>query len=249
MPRPESVCNGCGKRKPTSKEHLVHVAVARALLKDRAIKTGKDRDAALRAHPFFSGLRLYRDPLRSDPERPIFLTVYVENLICRECNQSWARELEEEAGNALYQFIHLHRSAQAVLREWSFYFAVKLWWAQRRAEALRWGDLVPVLRAISGRVGPPSSIRVAQVRGRRWEFASMAGGWAGDPPHITFIIRGVVFIVRRLPKGTDVPWPSVELEAGVTRSTLPVLQGADLRHLFEIDSPRVGRLSPDVTRP
>lgn len=248
MTRQETVCNGCGQRKPTSKEHLVHVAVARVLLKDRAIKTGKDRDAALRAHPFFSGLKLYRDPLRSDPERPIFLTVYVENLICKECNQTWARELEEEAGDALYQFIHLHRPAQAVLREWSFYFAVKLWWAQKRAEALRWGDLVPVLRAISGRAGLPSSIRVAQVRGSHWEFASLSGGWAGDPPHITFIIRGVVFIVTRLSKGTSVRWPSVELEAGVTRSRLPVLKGAELRDLFEIDRRRVGRLSPDMTR-
>jgi hypothetical protein len=76
----------------------------------------------------------------------------------------------------------------------------------------------------------------------------MAGRCAGDPPHITFIIRGVVFIVTRQPKGTGVPWPSVELEAGVTRSRLPVLKGAELRDLFEMDRPRPARLSPDVAR-
>lgn len=218
------------------------------LLKDRNIKTGKDRDAALGAHPFFSGLKLYRNPLDGDPERPIYLTVYVENLICKECNGRWARELEEDAGQALYQFVHLHRPAQGVLREWSFYFAIKLWWAQRRAEALRWGDLVPVLRAIKERAGLETSIRVAQVRGFQWEFASMAGGWAGDPPHITFIIWGVVFIVTRLPKGTAVPWPSVELEVGVTRADLPVLAAAELRSLFQVDRPRAVLLPPDTAR-
>ena len=222
----------------------MHVAVARSLLKDRTIQTGRERDAAFRRHPFFKGLRLYRDPLRRDPERPIFLTVYVENLICKECNQTWARELEEEAGEALYQFVHLHRPAQAVLREWTFYFAVKLWWAQQRAEALRWGDLVPVLRAIRERSGLGTSIRVAQVRGSHWEFASMSGGWVGDPPHMTFIIWGIVFIVTRLPKGTDVPWRSIELEAGVTRSKLPVLSLTELNHLFDVNRPRAVLLTP-----
>jgi hypothetical protein len=69
-----SVCNGCGQRKPTSREHLIHVAVARVLLKDKKIKTSEERDAALRNHPFLSGLRLYRDPLEGGPERPVHLT-------------------------------------------------------------------------------------------------------------------------------------------------------------------------------
>jgi hypothetical protein len=76
----------------------------------------------------------------------------------------------------------------------------------------------------------------------------MSGGWAGDPPHITFIIWGVVFIVTRLPKGTAVPWPSVELEADITRSKLPVLKGVELRDLFDTDRPRAAHLTPDVAR-
>jgi hypothetical protein len=207
------------------------------LLRDRSIKTSGERDAALRGHPFFAALGGYRDPFRGDPERPIHLTVYVENLICRECNGTWARELEEEAGEALYQFVHLHRPAQAILREWSFYFAVKLWWAQRRSEALHWGELVPVQRAIRERTGLDVSIRVGRAQGSHWEFAT-SGGWVGDPPHITFVIWGVVFIVTQLPKNTDVPWPSIELEKGVTRSKLPILSTSDLTSLFELDRHR-----------
>lgn len=235
MTRSDTICNGCGRRKSTSKEHLLHVAVAQVLLKDRTISTGKERDAALGRDPFFRGLKLYRNPLAGDPERPIYLDVYVENLICEDCNRKWAKLLEEEAGPNLYQFIHLHRPAQAILREWSFYFAIKLWWANRRAEALRWGDLVPVLRAITERSGLDVAIRVARVQGSHWNFASMAGRWIGDPPHLTFIIWGVVFIVTRLPKGTDLPWPSIELEEGVTRVELPVLTRSQLADLLAVD--------------
>ena len=238
MTRSDTTCNGCGRRKPTSKEHLLHVAVARVLLKDRSIETGKQRDAALRRDPFFTGLKLYRNPLAGESERLIYLHVYVENLICKECNGTWARLLEEEAGLNLYQFVHLHRPAEAILREWSFYFAIKLWWANRRAEALRWGDLVPVLRAIRERTGLDVSIRVAGVPGSHWNFASMAGRWIGDPPHLTFIIWGVVFIVARLPTGTEVPWPSIELEEGVTRAILPVLTKLQLADLLAVDRVR-----------
>jgi len=112
--RSDTTCNGCGRRRPTSKEHLLHVAVAQVLLKDRSISTGRERDAALRRDPFFKGLKLYRNPLAGNPERPIYLDVYIENLICESCNRTWARLLEEEAGPNLYQFIHLHRPAQGV---------------------------------------------------------------------------------------------------------------------------------------
>lgn len=208
------------------------MAIARVLLKDRRILTAKDRDAALRSHPFLSELQLYRNPLEGDPERPVYLTVYVENLICADCNGTWARELEEEAGEALYQFVHLHRPAAGVLRPWAFFYAIKLWWTQRRAEELRCGDLVPVLRAIRDERDVPTSIRVAQMRGSHWNYASLGGVWHGDPPHITFIIWGVVFIVTRVPKETPVPWPSVELEKGITRSHLPVLHRSDLVQLL-----------------
>jgi hypothetical protein len=57
------------------------------------------------------------------------------------------------------------------------------------------------------------------------------------------MIRGVVFIVTHQPKGTGVPWPSVELEAGVTRSRLPMLKEAELRDLFEMDV-RIRRACP-----
>lgn len=154
-----SVCNGCGQRRPTSREHLVHVVVARVLLKDRKIRAGRERDAALRSHPFLSGLRVYSDPLEGDPERPAHLTVWVENLLCKDCNGDWAKRLEEESGEALYQFVHLHPPASPILRAWAFFFAIKLWWSQRRAEALRSGDLVPVLRAIRRHRDVPTSRR------------------------------------------------------------------------------------------
>ena len=207
------------------------MAVARVLLKDRKIRTGQERDLALRTDAFISGLHLYRDPLEGEPERSITLSVWIENLICADCNGSWARQLEEEAGAALYQFIHLHRPATDVLRSWAFFFAIKLWWSQRRAELLRWGDLVPVLRAIRDERDVPTSILVAQVRGSHWNYASSGGRWVGDPPHIVFIIGGVVFIVTRIPRGTPVPWSSIELEEGVTRAALPELSTSDIRLL------------------
>jgi hypothetical protein len=226
------ICNGCGQRKPTSKEHLVHVAVARVLLKNRQIRTSQERDEALRTDAFLSGLHLYRDPLEDEPERSISLSVWIENLMCADCNGSWARRLEEEAGAALYQFVHLHRPATDVLRGWAFFFAIKLWWSQRRAELLRWGDLVPVLRAIRDEGDVLTSILVAQVRGSHWNYASTGGRWIGDPPHIVFIIWGVVFIVTRMPRGKPVPWPAIELQAGVTRAALPELTISDVRALI-----------------
>jgi hypothetical protein len=30
----------------------------------------------------------------------VFLTVWVENLLCKDCNGDWAKRLEEEAGAA-----------------------------------------------------------------------------------------------------------------------------------------------------
>lgn len=232
MEEATGICNGCGKRKPTSKEHLVHVAVARVLLKDRGIRDGKERDEAFRSDPFFAGLQLYRDPLQGDPERPIFMSVWIEDLLCRDCNGGWARELEEDAGNNLYQFIHLHRPARD-LRGWAFYYAIKLWWAQRRAELLKWGDLVPVLQSIRETRDVSTSIRVAQVPGSKWKYASSGGRWTGDPPHIVFIIWGVVFIVTMVPTATTVPWPSVELQTGVARKVLPRLSTSDIRTLME----------------
>jgi hypothetical protein len=69
--------------------------------------------------------------------------------------------------------------------------------------------------------------------------------WIGDPRHITLIIWGVVFTVARLPKGTAVPWPSIELEEGVTRSHLPVLSGAQLADQLAVDRDR----GEDLTGP
>jgi hypothetical protein len=174
--------------------------------------------------------------------------VYVENLICNGVQPDLGARAGRGSRRRVVPVHPLAPSGSSCLAPVELYFAVRLWWAQRRAEALRWGDLVSVLGAIRARGTLWTSIRVAQVRGSHWEFASMSGGWAGDPPHITFIIRGVVFIVTRLPKDTDVPWPSVELEAGVTRSKLPILKGAELRDLFDIDRPRAADLTPDVAR-
>jgi hypothetical protein len=227
------ICNGCGKREATSREHLVHVAVARVLLKDRQIRTGKERDEAFRSDPFFARLQLYRDPLEGEPERPISMSVWIRDLLCPDCNGGWAKKLEEDAGNDLYQFVHLHRPASVDLRGWAFYFAIKLWWSQRRAELLRWGDLVPVMRSIKETRDVSTSVRVAQVGGaERWKYASSGGRWTGNPPHIVFIIWGVVFIVTRAPKGAAVPWPSVELGAGIARKDLPRLATSDIRSLL-----------------
>jgi hypothetical protein len=188
MPHADTICNGCGRRVPTSKEHLLHVAVAQVLLRDRRIKTGEERDAALRGHPFFKELRLYRNPLAGEPERRIYLDVYVENLICKHCNSTWARVLEEEGGSALYQFIHLHRPAKT-------YCAYGVSTSRSRCggrivapKLCDGATLVPVMRAIRDRSGLDTSIRVARVAGSHWQFASTGGRWVGDPPHIVFII-------------------------------------------------------------
>jgi hypothetical protein len=78
-----------------------------------------------------------------------------------------------------------------------------------------------ILRLCLTPLQTPWSTRPAAPSGRLVLF------WHGDPPHITFIIWGVVFIITRVPKETPVPWPSVELEEGITRPHLPVLLRSD----------------------
>ena len=95
-------CNGCGLETQPSKEHLIHLAVGRVLFRNNQLTTKEMRDRLQR--DWFSELRGYVDPLKEDPfegGKPVRLGEWVKNLICADCNRTWARKLEEEAGSEL----------------------------------------------------------------------------------------------------------------------------------------------------
>ncbi|MFL5798478.1 MAG: hypothetical protein ACJ77A_11175 [Actinomycetota bacterium] len=195
------ICNGCGEEKPTSWEHLIHLVIGRVLLKDHGVAPTELRPR-LRTHPWYKELDLWEhDPVEGEPVRKVNLAdAKIRNLLCRDCNGSWARRLEEQGGERLYQFIHLHRPADApVMRRWVMFFAMKLWWTERRTEALRHGDLhqvFDVLRRSGSSI--ETSIRVARLRASRdrWRFAFVRRGRVpGGTDSIVFIFWGVVFVV------------------------------------------------------
>jgi hypothetical protein len=45
MPKPKAwTCNACGKEGSSSKEHLIHIAIGRVILKDRTLSPGRVRE-------------------------------------------------------------------------------------------------------------------------------------------------------------------------------------------------------------
>lgn len=233
-------CNACGDVGATSREHLIHVAIGRVILGNAGLS--KDEVRAGLQSERFRQFGLYREPSLSEREGPAWSNQSIRGLICKECNETWAKELEEEAGKALFGFINGGEPAQAaLLRRWAWYFAIKLWWANTRTETLADGPLQPMLAQIAkpdAQVVSPMLVRVVRLpfKGEEWDFAANVRGWAGvqESAFIPWVMRGVAMLAVCVFGSTMyLPIPdSAELTQGLRLSAVPTLKPEEVPPLF-----------------
>ncbi len=227
-------CNGCGEAGPTSREHLIHQAIGAVIFRDRDIRTA-DLRRRLADDPFLSGF--LRHEAGADPEGILF-DDYIENLVCQQCNNLWANQLKQQAGPNLYGFVHEDGPADGrLLRRWVWFFAIKMWWYRERTEALRWGDLHPVLSRLAN---PETQVlmytRVARLNAdpATWRF-----GWARSTvrPDIRFQFWfcGIAFFALAQGSGMPrLPFKTIELTEGMTVADVPTIRLAAFAQLPEI---------------
>jgi hypothetical protein len=221
MPKPGSwTCNACDHEGKTSREHLIHVAIGRVILGNRGLSPDQVRTHLQSGR--FRDFRYYESIDDDEGAAPVaWLNQELRGLICETCNNRWARQLEEDAGNNLYDFTMLRGKADApLLRRWALYFAIKLWFAGTRSEDLAHGPLRPVLRSLADpgvTVKVPVLVARVDASPNVWNFVASAKGWRGsDTPFMAWVMRGVVWVVAVTdgPKVT-LPIPATPLVAGL----------------------------------
>lgn len=194
------ICNGCGKERPGSKEHLIHAAVGRAVLGLDASVPGTQVRQLLRQE--LGGYRVEG----ADLERSAHLgdkTIF--GLLCRDCNGGWANDLEEATGRHLSQFLDGAAPGNGLLlRRWAAYFAAKAFWADHWPRPLTTGFLHPVMRLLANpdvRVG--ISVRITYFKGEKREPLFLLGtGLEAEREYVFFVLRGVGWLVfRESPSG------------------------------------------------
>jgi hypothetical protein len=221
VPKPTTwTCNACDHEGKTSREHLIHIAVGRAILANRGMSPEE-----VRQHLQSGRFRDFRYFETIDDDWAsldvAWLNQEIRGLICERCNNRWARDLEEDAGNNLYDFTHLRGRADGpLLRRWACFFAIKLWFAGTRTEGIADGPLRLLLSSLAQpdvRVEVP--VLVARIQGspNLWSFAASAKGWRGQHTRFfTWVIRGVVWIVAAAEGPTvKLPIPATPLVFGL----------------------------------
>ena len=233
-------CNACGAEGATSREHLFHIAIGRVIVADKGLTPDQVRTRLQDAyHRDFRLYKLGGSPIADEEEGAAWFNQAIEGLICMGCNKRWAKELEEQAGENLYDFTNLHGRADArLLRRWAFFFATKLWWGHRRTEPLAGGLLLPFLgKLVDPAVRIDMPVRLARLTSspRDWSFAGIMRGWAGTKsPYIMWIMRGVVWmVVAKSPHQISLPVRTTELVDGLTLPQVPAIRRRELVPLFK----------------
>lgn len=221
----DTICNGCRRRRPTSKEHLIHLAVGRALMRDRTMDRATMQ--ARLADDYWGGFKQYDQGLVDETSRPAPLGWWVRDLICRDCNGGWAKRLEERAGAHLYEFLHVYAEADAtLLGRWAWFFAFKARFYYRRTEVLRSGPLADVLPHLAGaRLSqlPPVWLSRLDASPRRWRFA-LHYDWA-------FVTNTVVWVAQSK-RNMRPPFAARALEDGLRVIDLPRVRVRELGKLW-----------------
>jgi hypothetical protein len=246
VPTPKTwTCNACDHEGKTSREHLIHIAIGRTILRNRRLTP--DQVRAHLQNDYFREFGFYdREPLRSEPVESAWLNQAIGGLICRECNQTWARELEEAAGANLYDFTNLRGSADAhLLSRWAWFFAIKLWFMNVRPDVLSDGPLKPMLSKLADprvSVGMPVLLARLDASPRDWSFAATARSWRGPySPFISWIIRGVVWIVVASDsRKITLPMPSTLLVHGLRLQDVVTITQRQLVPLIAAPAAEIG---------
>jgi len=239
-------CNACDHEGKTSREHLIHVAIGRVILGNRKLSPDQVRERLRDQH--FREFGAYETPLEEGPSRPFWLNSHIRGLICERCNRTWARQLEEDAGENLYGFTMLGQAVDAqLLKRWAWFFAMKMWFSSWRPQALMDGPLRSVLPS---RAKPDVSVEMPVVLARldasprQWSFAGTAGGLRGTgtiTPHMFWIIRGVVWIVAATDAGkVSLPFRVTPLVPGIRLPQVPMIKRRQIIPLLEAPPASLG---------
>ncbi|MEX0834064.1 MAG: hypothetical protein WD276_09390 [Actinomycetota bacterium] len=234
MSPPLTTCNGCGRTANTSKEHLIHQGIGAVIVRDRGVRT-EDLRRLLVGDEYLGGYLRHT----SDGSEPILFDNYITDLVCKDCNNRWANQLEQQAGDELYAFVHEGGSVvdAGQLRRWVWFFAIKLWFYEAPTDALAGGPLRPVLHALAqpdGKVMLYTRVARLDADPEIWRF-----GWAfkttGPDVRFEFVLWGIWFFALVQETGPpNLPFRTVKLTGGATRNSLPVIPRRELAVLPEV---------------
>lgn len=211
--------------------------IARVLLDAPNLSSGQVRSSFEGGH--YAGYLTNTGP--DGHIRRFSFNMAIEDLLCQACNDL-AGKLERRAAPSLRAFLYEDAPADGpLLRQWAFYFAMKLWLAEPFASNLADGPLQPVFsKLLRDSANVSTRIRVAQLKP------------SGDPIyrflHVTQrdAARGFEYVMWctdgllwfALPVGLLDPVPepvsnvrTVELDDGMRRSNLPRLRPRNLAAL------------------
>lgn len=234
MEQPHFICNGCGQSSEPTKEHLLHRDIARVLLDAPDLSSGQVR-------PSFEGGHFSEYLTNTGPDgrvRRFNFNKTIENLLCQDCNDR-AGKLESRAAPSLRAFLYEGTPADGpLLRQWAWYFALKLWLAEPIATNLSDGPLQPLFSALLRDSTTVSMrVRVAQLKPSGdpvYRFLhltqrSLARGFE----YVMWVMDGLLWFALPVGLLDPVSKPvahvrTVELEDGMRRANLPRLRPRDL---------------------
>lgn len=153
----------------------------------------------------------------------------ISNLFCAECNAWWGK-LENVTGRQLYGFVHGRgRLTAEPARRWALFFAAKILWFYRNTGRLKEGPLAEFFQSLRDpTIEVPSPVRLGLVGSspRTWQWSALA---SNDFAFWSF--WGVLFFILRM--GGELPFRTVELGEGLSRSQLPLVRTSELLRLSE----------------
>jgi hypothetical protein len=184
MPR----CNGCGRDRETSREHLIHFGVGRALLGDPSVSNTEEMRRRLEHKTFLQAAKDAGSP--NGRGRLIRADMHITSLLCETCNSGWARELEEEAGDHLFNFLNGDAPMdRGLLGRWIRFFAIKCGAYYQRTEWLAAGDR-PLLQDLSKPEHPDEPLFMAEMVDRP------SVTWAYYQRNMTDMWRGAMIVTQ-----------------------------------------------------
>jgi hypothetical protein len=242
MQKLDFVCNACGHPSEPTREHLVHKDIARVLLDAPSLPSGQVRPSFEEGH--FDEYLINTGP--DEGVRRFNFNTAIGTLLCHACNDR-AGKLERKAATALQAFLYGGAPADGqLLRQWAWYFALKLWLAEPTATNLGEGPLQPMLSVLlRDVVSVTMRVQIAELKPSGDPIYRFMGFIQLDKvtgfEYVMWVMDGLLWFVLPVPLVAPVPEPvaripTVELVDGVQRDNLPRVRLRDLAVLPAVRS-------------
>jgi hypothetical protein len=202
------ICNACGREGKPSKEHFLHVHIARVLTGIGDDVPGPEVRKLLRT----GHLGEYERRVPSEGTRLAHLPdKVIQGMICRPCNAEWANDLEIAAVRELSVLLSGRRRPRLdVLRRWAWYFGVKAWWIDRSPDVLRDGLLHPILSQLAKpdcRIQMPIRLARLDKDSDRWMFGLWIEPEGAGFRYVGWVTRAVAWFILPQEPGPRNPLP------------------------------------------